>query len=172
MKFKTKITTKELFQFLMKHSYAGFSGKAGLIISFAAAILFIKNVTDFAGNETKVIILGIIALLFTVINPVLLWMKAKQQQLTNPAYKNEMEYTLTEEGIDLQVADQTGGIPWDMIMKIVETNSLYILYTTRINAFLWPKKDMGSQENAIIHFLLDHIDRSSVKLPKKMRDGQ
>lgn len=170
MKFRTKITTNELFQFLMKHTYAGLSGKIGLIISLAAAVLFIKNIADFAGNETKVIILGIIALLFTVINPLMLWMKAKQQKLTNPAYKNEMEYTLTEDGIDLQVADQKGGIPWEMIVKIVETNSLYILYTTRINAFLWPKKDMGDWENALMHFLLDHIDQSSVKLPKKMRN--
>jgi hypothetical protein len=169
VKFKTKINTNELFQFLMKHSYAGISGKIGLLISLVAAILFIKNVPYFIGNEMQVILFGILALLFTVVNPLLLLMKAKQQKLTNPAYKNEMEYELNEEGIVLHVGEQEGGIPWDMIVKIVETKSLYLLYTTRINAFLWPKKDMGAKEKEMIDYLLAHIDASKVRLPKRMR---
>jgi hypothetical protein len=169
MKFKTQIETNELFSFLMKHSYAGFSGKIGILISLASAVLCIINIPNFEGNETKVIILAILALLFTVINPLLLYMKAKQQKLTNPAYKNEMEYELNEEGIALHVGEQEGGIPWDMIIKVVETGSIYILYTTRINAFLWPKKDMGEQEAEMIEYLLAHIDRKKVQLPKRMR---
>ena len=169
MKFQTRITSKELFQFLMKHSYAGFHGKIGLVISLAAAVLFVMKIPDCSGNESAMVILGLIALLFTVIQPLSLWMKAKQQKIANPAYKNEMEYTLTEEGVNLQAGEQKGGISWDLIIQVVETKSLYILYTTRINAFLWPKKDMGEQEESMIRFMLDHIDSDSVKLPKRMR---
>lgn len=169
MKFKTKIKTNELFQFLIRHSYAGLSGKIGLVISLWAAVMFLKGLPEFAGNETKMIVLGFLALLFTVVNPVMLYTKAKKQSLTNPAYKNIMEYELEEEGIKLYVGEQEGGIPWDRIVQIKESSSLYMLYTTRINAFLWPKKDMGEQEKEIMNYVLDHIDPNAVQLPKRMR---
>ena len=91
MKFTTNIKTNELFQFLLRHSYAGISGKVGLVISLAAAVMFLRGISDFAGNETKMIVLGFLALLFTVVNPVMLYTRAKKQKLMNPAYKNAME---------------------------------------------------------------------------------
>lgn len=169
MKFKTKINTNEIFQFLIHHTYQGIHGKIGLVISLACAVLFVRGLSDIEGNESKMIFLAILALLFTVINPIMLYTKAKRQSLTNPAYKNEMEYVLDDEGIKLFVGDQEGGIQWNRIIKIVETSSLYILYTTRINAFLWPKKDLGADRQNIIDYVLAHLDHAAVKLPKKMR---
>ncbi len=169
MKFKTTIHTNEIFEFLMRYSYAGVVGKIGPLISLGAAVLFVKNVPNFSGNEMQVILSGILALLFTVINPILLYLKAKQQKLTNKAYKSEMLYELNDEGIKLFVGEQEGGIPWEYIVKIEETKSLYLLYTTRVNAFLWPKKDMGNQQKALMAYVLDHIDQSKVALPKKMK---
>lgn len=67
------------------------------------------------------------------------------------------------------MGEQEGGIPWEYIVKIEETKSLYLLYTTRVNAFLWPKKDMGNQQKALMAYVLDHIDQSKVALPKKMK---
>ena len=116
MKFTTNIKTNELFQFLLRHSYAGISGKVGLVISLAAAVMFLRGIPDFAGNETKMIVLGFLALLFTVVNPVMLYTRAKKQKLMNPAYKNAMEYELDEEGIKLYAGGQEGGIPWNRIM--------------------------------------------------------
>ncbi len=166
MKFDTNITTGEIFGFLMSHAYAGISGKIGLVISLVGAVLFIKGLPNFAGNETNMIIYAILAVTFTVINPFLLFTKAKKQKLTNPAYKTGMEYELGEEGIHLQAAGQEGDLPWNYIIQIRETKSLYILYTTRINAFIWPKKDVNQE---IMDFALSHIDRQSVKLPKSLR---
>lgn len=169
MKFKTTIHTNEIFAFLMRYSYAGIIGKIGPAISLVAAVVFVKNLPNFSGNETKMIINAILALLFTVINPILLYLKAKQQKLTNKAYKSEMLYELNEEGIKLFVGEQEGGIPWDLIVKIEETKTLYLLYTTRVNAFLWPKKDMGEQEEKLMAYVLKHIDRKRVVLPKRMK---
>lgn len=169
MKFRTKINTNELFQFLLHHAYRGINGKIGLIISLASAVLFVIGIPDFSGNETKMVVFAIIALLYTVINPIMLYTKAKKQKLTNPVYKKEMEYVLDDEGIKLYVEDQEGGIPWDRIVMITETSSLYILYTTRVNAFLWQKKDLGTQSQEIMNYVIEHIDPSVVKLPKKMR---
>lgn len=167
MKFSTKITTGEIFQFLMSHAYAGFTGKIGLVISFVGAVLFIKALPGgFAGNETNMLIYGILAVTFTVINPFLLFTKAKKQKLTNPAYKTDMEYELSDEGIHLAAAGQEGELPWDYIIQIRETKGLYILYTTRINAFIWPKKDVDTD---IMKYALAHIDTNQVKLPKSMR---
>lgn len=169
MKFTTRIKTKELYQFLMMHSHAGFAGKIGPVMSIAAAVLFIKGIPTFEGNEMQMVIFAMCALLFTVINPLMLYSKAKKQCLTNPAYKQDMEYELNEEGIKLYVGEQEGGIPWDRLFKIKETKDLYILYTTRVNAFLWPKAALGSQAAEIMDYVLAHIDRNVVSVPKGMR---
>lgn len=169
MNFETKINTKELFSFLLKHNYAGFTGKSGLIISAAALFLFVRGIPTWEGNEMQMVLLAALALLFTVINPILLYTKAKKQILTNQAYKKGVKYQLNDTGIHVTIGEQEGEVPWNNIIRIEETKEVYILYTTRVNAFLWSKRELGSKQQEAISYVLNHVDAKMVRIPKKMR---
>ena len=147
IELKVKITGKELFSFMMKHTYSRFSGLFGLGLSLVALVLLVMSFGD--GDDMKAIILLVIALLFTVVNPLMLYTRAKQQALSNPVYKETLLYTLDESSISLKVNDTEESIEWEKILKWKKTGSVCILYTTDIHAILLPFSCMGDQRKKV-----------------------
>ena len=148
---RVKITAKELFAFMMKHTYSSASGIFGILLSVGCLVLFFAG---FAGNDdTKKVILLIIGLLFTVVNPVMLYTKAKQQALKNPLYKEILVYTLDEEGISLTADGKTEAIRWESIVDYKKGFGVCLLYTSKIHSILLPFSSMGEKKDEIVTFI-------------------
>lgn len=77
IKFKIALKVNDLYYFMMHHYYSKPAGIIGLVLSIGSLVLLITrwNVTD----ATAKMLYFIIALLFTVINPLMLLTKAKAQ---------------------------------------------------------------------------------------------
>lgn len=103
--------------------------------------------------------------LFTIVTPLTLYMKAKKQAAGNPMYQNETEYDLQEDGVHVTMGDQTGVIPWNQIVKIRHSRGMYILYTGKQSAFIYPDVALGEQKNEIMNYIYQHVP-ASTKLPK------
>ncbi len=136
-----KIGTKDMFYFFMRHNYACFSGIFSLFISIGAALLFIIRFQQY--DITAKCLLAIVALLFTVIQPLQLLLKAANQIKRTPMFHEPIHYTFREDGLELSQHDQNGMIPWDQIMKIIDTGTYLIIYITRMRAYLFPKNQMN-----------------------------
>ncbi len=135
-----KIGTKDMFYFFMRHNYACFSGIFSLFISIGAALLFIIRFQQY--DITAKCLLAIVALLFTVIQPLQLLLKAANQIKRTPMFHEPIHYTFREDGLELSQHDQNGMIPWDQIMKIIDTGTYLIIYITRMRAYIFPKNQM------------------------------
>lgn len=149
----TKIGTGELYSYLMMHGYSSLSGKIRLILSFLALIMLLLGAGK--GDMTKTLILGVVAALYTVINPVMLYMKALRQAKLNPAYKNAMKFGFHEKGVNISFGDNKGMILWDKITKIKKTKKVYALYTDPIHAFLIATKDL--QRTQVGTYIEEHV---------------
>ena len=152
---ETKITTKELYSYLMMHTYSSFSGKVCVILSILAFIMLLLGAGK--GDMTKTAILGIVAALYTVINPVMLYLKAARQAKLNPAYKDSMKFGFHEKGINIAFGGNEGMIPWDKIMKGKKTKKVYALYTDPIHAFLIATKDLRKTGTEIEDYIKEHM---------------
>lgn len=77
IKFKITLKVNDLYYFMMHHYYSKPAGIIGLVLSLGSLVLLITrwNVTDAAAK----MLYFIIAVLFTVINPLMLRTKAKAQ---------------------------------------------------------------------------------------------
>ena len=77
IKFKITLKVNDLYYFMMYHYYSKPAGIIGLVLSIGSLVLLITrwNATD----ATAKMLYFIIALLFTVINPLMLLTKAKAQ---------------------------------------------------------------------------------------------
>lgn len=135
-----KIGTKDMFYFFMRHNYACFSGIFSLFISIGAALLFIIRFQQY--DITAKCLLAIVALLFTVIQPLQLLLKAANQIKRTPMFHEPIHYTFREDGLELSQHDQNGIISWDQIMKIIDTGTYLIIYITRMRAYIFPKNQM------------------------------
>lgn len=152
---ETKITTKELYSYLMMHTYSSFSGKICVILSVLALIMLLLGAGK--GDMTKTAILGIVAVLYTVINPVMLYLKAARQAKLNPAYKDSMKFGFHEKGVNIAFGGNEGMIPWDKIRKGKKTKKVYALYTDPIHAFLIATKDLRKTGTEIEDYIEEHM---------------
>lgn len=135
-----KIGTKDMFYFFMRHNYACFSGIFGLFISIGAGLLLLIRFQHYEIGAKCLLL--VIALLFTVIQPLQLLLKAANQIKRTPMFHEKIRYTFQEEGLELSQKDQNGLIPWEQIMKVVDTGKYMIIYITRMRAYIFPKSQI------------------------------
>ena len=53
-----------------------------------------------------------------VINPLMIYVKAKKQAIENPVYKNPTYYTLRDDGIFVELGEESATIEWNRVYKI------------------------------------------------------
>lgn len=154
VEFSVKIQAKDLYDFMLKHHY---STAGGILGSGMGAVCILVG---YNRREWLFVILGLIVLFYL---PVSLYMKSKQQALLNPVFKTPLQYSMTEEGITVSQGETSQLVAWDMIDRAISTQRSIILYTSRINAMIFPKDQLGDQRVQVIGMVATHVP------PKKMK---
>lgn len=147
IKVTVKLKTADMFCFLMNYTYSSLAGIVGVLFSIGAVVLLVMlwGQLDIA----YIFMLVVCALLFTVINPVLLWKKAKLQVNTSPALKEAMTYTFDEMGVHMALGNEKASVAWVDIFKIKKIFGRYMVYTSRIRANIIPVSALESEEDAV-----------------------
>lgn len=158
--FSVQMTPGEIFKFTMYHSYHKLSGVIGILLSLAAIIILICRFGDLNDQDRTILI--IVALWFTVLEPFTLLTRAKSQVKRNKAYQAALFYTLDESGITVSQNDAQQTLAWDSLMKIVETKSQFLVYSSRIHAFIFPKKSIGENCAAAKELMLNYAKTYNV----------
>ena len=107
------------------------------------------------------LIAGIIIIAYL---PWTFYLKAKQQVLNTPAFKEPLHYKLTEEGIEVSQNGETQKQVWEAMVKAVSTRESIIVYTSAVNASIFPRKDMKDLTPAVIQMISTHMSREKVKI--------
>ena len=100
-------------------------------------------------------------LLFTIINPVMLYFKAKKQILLNPIFKNEIVYQFNEEGIEVCQGETTAAVAWEQIFKVIVTRKLLLIYTSKIHASILPLDQI--EQEKILPYIEKHVPKEKRK---------
>lgn len=152
--FSVQMTPVEIFRFTMYHSYHKLSGLIGIFLSLAAVIILICRFGDLNDQDRTVLI--IVALWFTILEPLMLLSRAKSQVKRNKTYQAPLDYKLDETGITVSQNDAQQTIAWDSLLKIVETKKQFLVYSSRIHAFIFPKKSIGTDCDAVKELMIDY----------------
>lgn len=155
MEFDVKMTTGILYDFLMYHNYSKISD---LLVNVVAALMLIGGIVN---GYVPFIVCGAILLAFMPI--VLLW-KAKKQLLTTPAFKKPLHYKLSEEGICVSQEGQEEMQKWETMYKAVSTQKSIVVYTTRLNACIFPRKDLGVDVPKLMEIISVNMEPKKVKI--------
>lgn len=157
-----------MYSFLMQHTHRSFKGIFGVCISVAALVAFALSF-DGNGDTTRKVILLIIGLLFTVVNPIILLIKAQQQVLLSPVYKNPLTYLFTEDGMTVSQGGQEQSLAWNAILEIRKTASVLIIYTAKNTASILAYKEMGENRQAVEQMIARGCKKAGVtKIPASM----
>jgi hypothetical protein len=139
--YQTKVN--DMYRFLMYYSYYGFRGIVNLIISFGAVILLINGADE--GYDFNKALLILIAALFTIINPIMLYFKAAKQVKLTPMFQYSLDYKVNAEGIFVRLKEEETTLDWADIYKIVETRKDFYFYMSFNRAHILPKEGYQDQ---------------------------
>lgn len=91
--FDVTLQTGELFSFTMRHTYFSISGIFSLLISFGCLLACLMTLGSF--STTTSLLLLLIASLFTVIQPLMLYVKCKVQIKRSKNINAALHYTFS-----------------------------------------------------------------------------
>lgn len=155
LEFDIKISPNDLFDYMMYHTYTGMSGIIGTVCGFFMILVFFK------GYQILYLIGGLIILLYL---PVSLFMRSRNQYLSNPSFKEPLHYFMNDEGITISQGETSESQSWEDMVKAVSTPGSIIVYTSRVKASIFPKKQLGDQRAALIKMISTHMDPKKVKI--------
>lgn len=150
-----KICAGDLYDYMLRHAYNSASGLLGSAFG-AVFILFALST-----KQWLFLVFGIVLLLYL---PWSYFIKSRQQALNNPAFKLPLHYVLDEKGLTVSQGEESGTIAWKDMVKAVSTSRSIILYTSKINATIFPKSQMEDKKAAVIEMISTHMPPAKVKI--------
>ena len=154
IEFRTKITKKELYEFIMNNNYKSLRG----IISVLFSVIALFGTIFYWGNLgiSQKIIMIFFACMFTIITPIEYYIRACRQVKKN--FTEEISYMFYSNGITISIKEDSSTLPWEEVMKVISTKNLVIIYFTPIIAFILPKKDIGDNYESLREMMENNTD--------------
>ena len=150
-----KISAGDLYDFMLMHSY---HKPSGIIGSTFGAVMIITALY----MKQWIFLIGGLALLLYL--PWTLFIKSRQQIMGNKAFAKPLHYLLDEQGITISQEDSTGTQNWEDMVKAVSTGRRIIVYTSRVNATIFPKSQLGDKKTLVIETISTHMPVKKVKI--------
>ena len=155
IEFDVRITANVLYDYMLRHTYYSASGLIGSLVGALMIVYY------FAQGGVIFLIAGAVILLYL---PWTLFIKSRQQMVNTPAFKEPLHYKLTEEGMEVSQGEETQTQKWDDMYKAVSTQRSLIVYTSRVNASIFPKQDLGELTPRVIEMISTHMPPAKVKI--------
>lgn len=155
LELDVKIDAGDLYDYLLAHTY---NSGAGILGSCFGAILVIMAVME---KRWVLLAAGIIVLIYL---PWSLFLKSRQQMLKNPAFQKPLHYILDEYGITVSQDGVEEKQAWGDMVKAISTSRSIIVYTSKVNATIFPKRELGERKNSMIEIISTHMPPSKVKI--------
>lgn len=162
--FDIKLSVGDMYRFSMYHAYSGVHGIASVII--AVLVFFVAGKTYGSVEMMYTVLYIIFGILFLIYMPLSLYLKAKRQITSTEVFKEPLHFTVTEEKITSSQKEESADLPWDQIYKVVETKSNILVYSSRINAFVLPKEQIGGEYAALREIMKKKLPGYRLKLKK------
>lgn len=155
VEFDVKITAADLYDYMLSHTYSGFSGLFGSIVGALFIIMY------FSVGYFLYLIAGAVILLYI---PCSLFLRAHKQVALNEAFKKPLHYVLTDEGVTVSQGENEMFQEWDVVYRAKSTNRSLLIYTSKVNAWIFPKRDLGKDKEAVIQLISAHVAPNKVKI--------
>lgn len=154
--FDVEMTSSALFDYNMYHAYTSASGLIGTAVGILLLVGYANN-TSFI----PMLVAGIVVLLYI---PVTLYSRAKKLMLLNPAFKAPVHYKMNDDGVTISSGDEKMTVEWSAMHKAYSTNQSIILATSKINAWIFPKKSLGEDKFKLIEMISTHMPPDKIRI--------
>jgi len=152
-KFIYKTMPIDLWQLSMYNIYGSMLGTVNIIFIIAMIILNVKFLLTAHIGLKIIMILGVC--LFTIIQPLLIYLRAKKQVGLLP---REIKLIFDDEYMHVDADGKTSSIPWNKIDKIYKKPTQLVIQSTTQHGFIMSNKVLGSSRDDLYAFIVSKIE--------------
>lgn len=155
VEFDVQIKAGDLYDYMLRHTYTGLSGILGTLVGILLFLNYLIN-----GGFISAII-GFVVVFYL---PWTLFIKSQKQIAANPAFREKLHYKMTEEGVIISQGKLEEKQEWRNIVKAVSTQKSIILYTSKVNASIFPRRDLEDKIPYIVEMISTHMPANKVHI--------
>lgn len=167
VKIEVKLTQRDMFSFLMKHTYSSFSGYIGVALSICALMGFCYSFKMPTMDPLYRGALVFTALLFTVIQPMMLYYRAGKQMQRNTSFAKPITYKFDTRLIEISQDEDKISFEWADVTKVTSNKRVLIIYIGRMRAFVLPFEAIGQDYDNLVQMIKSSSSATYIHLPKK-----
>ncbi len=134
----------------MYYAYASYTAVVN-IVCIVSSIALIIALWRTSAPWFRVIMLIFLSL-FTVIQPLFIYLSAKSQV---KGEQDEMELLFNKKGMDITVGDKHENHPWKDIISVTVKPTLVIIYTDTSHGYILTNRVLGETRKDFIGFVKD-----------------
>lgn len=153
-KFTYQTTAFDFWQLSMYHMYGSMVGLCNIIFTIAMVLLTAKFWGDVNGLVRILLIMA--CCLFTVIQPLVVYMRAKQQVAT---VREEMEIGFDDKGVHVKTENKSSDLKWTTIKRISKKPTMIVVFSTTTHGFILTNKVLGKQKEAVYDYIVSKIKK-------------
>lgn len=165
--FSVQTGVKDIYRFNMYHVYSGFAGIFGVFLSLTSLALLVTSFSSLSDQSKTV--LTFLAAWFIILYPLLLYSRAGSQVKRNQITQKPFDYQLDLDGITVSQGEQQQSVPWERVVKVVETRTHYFFYSSRVHAFIFPKKMIGESPEVFNESVCRYMEGCKVQMRGTIR---
>lgn len=155
LEFDIKMTANDLYDYLLYHTYTSLSGILSVIVGAFMVIAFAM------GYSPIYLVAGIVVLGYL---PYTFFIRSRKQFLNNPAFREPLHYLVNDEGITVSQGEMSETVEWEAFVKAVSTPKSILLYTNKVNASIFSKRELKDKKMLFIQAISTHMDAKKVKI--------
>ena len=155
LEFDVKVNAKVLYDYMLHHTYSSFQGILGTVVGALMIVGFFS---------TKHIIFLIAGVVLIAYLPWSLFLRSQQQMVNNPVFKQPLHYKMTEQGVEISQGEAHEFQKWEDMYKATSTGKSIILYTSKVNASIFPRADLKETQVQVIEMISKHMSPDKVKI--------
>ena len=156
MKFLFNYETKasDLWQLSMYGIYKSMVGLVNVIFTAAMVLLTVKYWSEVNWYLKGLLILGLS--LFTVIQPLLIYRRAKRQ--VSGMYK-DMEIGFDDLGVHVKSGKEKSTVRWKKMKGIVKHPTLLVIYSSTNRGYILNNKVLGKNRDALYEYAISNLKK-------------
>ncbi len=149
-----KISAGDLYDYNLKHT---FSQPINLIAEVLGVVGCAYGISS---GQPMAIAIGALLVVYL---PLTLFLRSSQAAML-PAFRQPLHYRLDEEGLTVTQGEMSESCKWENMVKAVSTSRSILLYTSRVGATIFPRKQIGDGQSALIQVISEHLPPAKVRI--------
>ena len=152
-----RTTARDLWQLSMYYIYGSLAGLCNIIFTVAAFALGFSRWDQAQGLMRCLIVLG--CCLFTVIQPLMIYVKAKKQTAGITQYT---QVTIDDNGLHIRVGNDTSDLPWNSVKRISRKPAMIIVFSDTTHGFVFTNRVLGNEKEEFYRYAASKVEGRTV----------